>query len=143
VRWRSTLIVLVALLAGCGTPPPGPGTVTENYVTNVAQGDFASACAALDAKTRQSLGRYMRSRAPCRVLLARCFPTQASVLQNDQLQLYYSNVNVTLSGSTARVQTSGTAVANRIRRVTLAQERGMWRLTSYGEERCQRSKRRQ
>jgi hypothetical protein len=136
VRRRLTPIALFLALAGCGTPPPGPGTVTENYVTNVAQGDFVSACATLDARTRGRLSSYMRSRAPCRVLLARCFPTRASDLQKDQLQLYYSNVNVVLSGSTARVQTSGTAVANRIRRVTLAQERGVWRLTSYGEEKC-------
>jgi hypothetical protein len=138
LRWLGLSIALVAVLAACGTPPPGPGTVASNYVTNIAQGDFAGACGSLDARARQSRQTYMRSRATCPVLLARCFPTQANQVNKDQLQLYYSNVNVTETGSKAEVQTSGTAVANRIKLVTLAERQGTWQLTSYGKQKCRR-----
>ena len=84
----------------------------------------------------------MRSRSPCRTLLAQCFPTQANQINKDQLQLYYSNVNVIENGSRAEVQTSGTAVANRVKLVTLAQRSGVWRLTSYGKEKCRQAGRR-
>jgi len=58
------------------------------------------------------------------------------VLKRDQVQLFYSSVQERISGSHASVATSGTAVANRVRRVTLVRRQGVWQLTSYGQQRC-------
>jgi len=129
-------LALALLLAGCNMPPPSAGTVAENYVMQVAEGNYPAACALLDAHARHDLGVAMKSSAGCADLLARCLPTNASVLQHDQAQLFYANINVTVVGARATVLTSGTAVARRIREVTLAKEHGHWLLTSYGEQRC-------
>jgi hypothetical protein len=130
------LLGLMLSISGCNTPPPSPGAVAENYVMSVAEGNYAAACGLLDGHAAIALRKAMRSRAGCTTLLARCLPTNAAILRNDQAQLFYSNVNVTIAGTTATVKTSGTAVANRIREVTLAKERGRWLLTSYGRQRC-------
>src|SRR5205823_2853174 len=43
---RALLVIALAVAtAGCGTPPPAPGATAENYVTAVAGGDYAGACA--------------------------------------------------------------------------------------------------
>ncbi len=132
-----TIAVLAgALLSGCGHFPPSPGQITQNYVNAIAGGDYASACALLDAGAQAALKRSMRSTETCSALLARCLPSNASQLEKDQAQLFYSNVVTSVSGSKATVKTSGTAVANRIREVTLAKQKGQWMLTSYGRQDC-------
>jgi hypothetical protein len=136
-RIMVTLMVCMGVaLAGCGRGSTSPGEVTQNYVNAIAEGDYASACAALDDGARATLRRSMHSSAGCRVLLARCLPSNTAQLAKDQAQLFYSNVVVSVSGNQATVKTSGTAVANRIREVTLTNDKGHWLLTSYGKQRC-------
>ncbi len=136
-RRTATALVLAAVaVAGCGRGSASPGEVTQGYVNAIAEGDYADACNALSSGAQAKLKRTMRSSEGCRVLLARCLPSNASQLAKDQAQLFYSNVVVSVSGNHATVNTSGTAVANRIRQVTLANENGHWLLTSYGKQKC-------
>jgi hypothetical protein len=136
LRRLAITLGLAAFLASCGQSQPSPGEIAQNYVNAVAEGNYAGACALLDGRAREALHTSTRSRAGCAALLARCLPTNASVLQKDQAQLFYANVEVTTDGPRAAVRTSGTAVARRIREVTLAKERGHWQLTTYGEVKC-------
>lgn len=129
-------LVLTGCLAGCGAPPPSPGEIAEGYITAVAEGNYANACALLDGHTRRALQAAMRSTAGCATLLARCLPTKATVLERDQTQLLYSNITSSVHGKRATVRTSGTAVARAIGEVTLVNDHGRWALTSYGKERC-------
>jgi hypothetical protein len=132
----ATVLALAALLAGCGNFPPSPAEVAQNYVDAIAGGDYASACSLLDVRSRNALKLWMRSQGGCPALLARCLPTNPSVLQHDQAQLFYANVASTVYGSAASVRVSGTAVADRIREVTLVKQGDHWILTSYGKQRC-------
>ena len=127
---------LAAAAAGCGTPPPSPGTLAENYVNALAAGNYAGACSILSGAAQQALRAAMKSSAGCSVLLARCLPTRATVLQRDQVQLFYSTVDERITGSRATVATSGTAVARRVKQVTLVRRHGVWQLISYGKQRC-------
>jgi hypothetical protein len=136
LRRAAITLVSAVLLAGCGQGQPSPGEIAQNYVTSIAEGNYAGACAALDGHAQQALRASMRSQAGCATLLARCLPTNASVLQKDQAQLFYANVEISTDGPNATVRTSGTAVAKKIREVTLAKTQGKWQLTSYGEVRC-------
>jgi hypothetical protein len=136
LRRVALAIGCAALLAACGQGAPSPGEIAQNYVTSIAEGNYADACSVLGGQAQQALRASMRSHAGCATLLARCLPTNASVLQNDQAQLFYANVEITTDGPNATVRTSGTAVAKKIREVRLAKTRGKWQLTSYGEVRC-------
>ncbi len=132
------LMACAACAAGCGSYPPSPGEIAQNYVTAVAQGDYVNACAQLDGRAREALSTALRSTAGCPGLLARCLPTKSTVLQRDQVQLLYANITTSIAGSRATVETSGTAVADRIHELTLAKAHGQWELTSYGRVRCRR-----
>jgi hypothetical protein len=136
LRRLAITLACAAFLVGCGQSQPSPGEIAQNYVTAIAEGDYVSACGALDGHAREMLHASMRSRAGCATLLARCLPTNASVLQNDQAQLFYATVETASDGPNATVRTSGTAVARKIHEVRLAKERGRWQLTTYGEVKC-------
>jgi hypothetical protein len=136
LRRVALILACAALLTACGQGTPSPGEIAQNYVTSIAEGNYANACSVLDGHAQEALRASMHSRAGCASLLARCLPTNASVLQNDQAQLFYADVQITTDGPNATVRTSGTAVAKKIRRVTLAKTQGKWELASYGEVRC-------
>jgi hypothetical protein len=140
LRRRTLVRVLVAGLAmaaaGCGTPPPGPAAIGQNYVNAIAAGNYAGACAILSPGAQRGLRAAMKSSAGCPALLARCLPTQETNLKRDQVQLFYSSVEQRVAGSHATVSTSGTSVADRVKQLSLVRRRGIWELTSYGEERC-------
>src|SRR5262249_10107953 len=136
LRRIAVIVACAGFVAGCGQGQPSPGEIAQNYVTAIAEGNYAGACGALDNQARSALKQSMRSRDGCATLLARCLPTNASVLQKDQAQLFYANVETSTFGSSATVRTSGTAVAKRIREVRLAKEQGHWQLTTYGEVKC-------
>ena len=129
------LVVLLAptvLAAGCGSSAPTPGEIAQNYVNALAQGNYASACAQLGRRAEATLVRRYGARVPCRAVLAHCLPNQAAVAKRDQTQLLFATVVTRISGRHAYVQLSGTAVARRIKQVTLTRRHGSWQLTSYG-----------
>ncbi len=55
------------------------------------------------------------------------------MLKKDQTQLLYATVDISIDGAKASAQVSGTPVADAIKHFTLAEQRGNWTLTSYGQ----------
>lgn len=131
----TALLALLAGLAGCGSTsaPPGPYDVVSSYLSRIAEGNYSSACGLLDAGTRHALIRKMGSRTSCPKLFVRCLPSKATNINRDQAQLLYATILVATHHHRADVTVAGTAVARAIKRVTLAKERGTWKLTSYGD----------
>jgi hypothetical protein len=135
------VLALSVCMVGCGsgasTTPPVE--VVQNYLNALAAGNYPGACALLDNRTRASPARLGRGRVACATVFARCLPHTVTSLKRDQTQLFYSTVRVNAAGRKATATVSGTAVAKAIRHVTLAEERGNWRLTSFGKavDRCQ------
>jgi hypothetical protein len=119
-------------LAGCGSSAPTPGDIAENYVNTLASGDYASACGLLGGHAREALLRAYGARATCSQVFAHCLPNQATNLNQDQSQLLFANENISVTGHHASVAVSGTAVARRVKKVTLIEHKGNWQLNSYG-----------
>jgi hypothetical protein len=140
LRCAALLAVVAALAAGCGSgsSPPGPYDVVSNYLTQIAEGNYANACGLLDSGARDALIRKMGSRTTCSKLFVRCLPSQATNISRDQAQLLFATILVETHRRRANVTVAGTAVARAIKRVSLAKERGTWKLTSYGDalQRC-------
>lgn len=138
---RLVMLALAAALAGCGNANVvTPRDVAQNYAFQLAEGNFPQACALFDPAALRSLASG--SGGGCRSLLARCLPKSTTSLRRDETQLFYVNTDLQESGSRATVTVSGTAVARSVRRVSLADERGRWRLTSPGRgiDRCLRAR---
>jgi hypothetical protein len=120
--------------AGCGESQPPPVYAAINgYLNSLAAGNYASACGLLDSPARASLERSARSGGSCARALARCLPTRVQTLKQDQTQLLYANLDVSVHGSRASAAVGGTPVARAVRRVSLTRQGGRWKLTSYGE----------
>ena len=139
----AALPALAVFVAACGnSSAPGPGSVVSSYLSAVGVGNYANACRILDHSTRVSLETRSGRRTACAKVIARCLPNEATAFARDQTQQLYANVNLSFTnGSNVAVAVvSGTAVARTVKRVTLRQERGIWRLTSPGAsvERCRR-----
>lgn len=137
----AVLLAVVAGLAGCesGSAPPGPYDAVNNYLNQIAEGNYSGACGLLDSTTREALVKRMGSKTSCSKLFVRCLPSQATNISRDQSQLLFATIQVETHRRKADVAVGGTAVARAIKRVTLAKERGTWKLTAYGEalQRCQ------
>ncbi len=134
-------LAVVACVVGCGASTTTPPVeVVQNYLNQLGSGNYAGACSLLDKRARESSTRLARPRVTCEKRFARCLPHTVTSLPKDQTQLFYSNIQVTTSDSKATATVSGTAVARAIRHVTLSDERGNWKLTSYGQavDRCKR-----
>jgi hypothetical protein len=131
------LLAAVAALAGCesNSSPPGPYNVVSNYLSQIAEGNYANACGMLDTGVRDALVKKMGSRTSCSKLFVQCLPSKATNISRDQAQLLYATIQVATHhhNHKADVTVAGTAVARAIKRVTLAKERGTWKLTSYGD----------
>jgi hypothetical protein len=143
VSWLMSRVVgvlaLAACMVGCGASTTTPPVeVVQNYLNQLGAGNYPGACALLAKQARDSSERLAGARVSCEKLFARCLPDTVTSLPKDQTQLFYSNVQVKTTDSKASATVSGTAVARAIRHVTLAEERGNWKLTSYGEavDRC-------
>ncbi len=137
-------LVASASVAGCGgSGVVQPVEVAQNYVSAIADGYYPGACSLLDASVRAAMVASTGSHLACAALLAHCLPTRANV-STDQSQLLYVNTTSVAHGQRARVTLSGLPVARAIRRVTLADERNGWLLTSPGVAvtRCARRLRR-
>lgn len=129
------LVVVAALAvcaAGCGqSTAVSPVDAAQNYVNAIATGYYPGACALLDGGTRHAMLASTGSRIGCSALLARCLPVRTQQ-SSDQSQLLYVNTEFSVHGRRAQVTVSGLPVARAIRRVTLADERTRWLLTSPG-----------
>jgi hypothetical protein len=129
------LVAVVALaVVGCGesqTPPVY--AAVDGYLTSLAQGNFSGACAHLNGAGRHSLARATGSRKSCVKIFDRCLPDRVRTDSKDQTQLNYATVDITTHGATGSATVAGTAVARVVKRVTLAKEGRIWKLTSYGE----------
>ncbi|MGZ6690219.1 MAG: hypothetical protein ACXVHQ_22395 [Solirubrobacteraceae bacterium] len=136
-------LALVLCVVGCGessTTPPVD--VVQNYLNDLGAGNYAAACALLDKRTREAPLKSARPRITCATVFARCLPDNVTRLTRDQTQLLYASIQVNVAGDTGSANVSGTAVARAIRKVTLANESGNWKLTSYGQavHQCRLSK---
>jgi hypothetical protein len=133
MRRCAAALTLSACLTGCGTYPPSPVEIAENYVNALGEGNYAGACGMLDSGTRESLTTSSNSHGSCTSVFARCLPREIVSLKRDQTQLLYANEQATITGSEADVAVSGTAVAAEIKQVKLVKERGNWMVSSYGK----------
>lgn len=139
------MLALVLAVIGCGessTTPPVD--VVQSYLNDLGAGEYASACALLDKRTREAPLKSARPRITCPKVFVRCLPNNVIRLTHDQTQLLYASIQLNVNGNKATADVSGTAVARAITRVTLAEQRGVWKLTSYGQavHRCRLTKRR-
>ncbi|MGZ4196270.1 MAG: hypothetical protein ACXVEW_06455 [Solirubrobacteraceae bacterium] len=136
-------LALAVCAVGCGessTTPPVD--VVQNYLNDVGAGNYAAACALLDKRTREAPLKSVRPRITCATVFARCLPDNVTRLTRDQTQLLYASIEMNVTGDKASANVSGTAVARAIRKVTLAEQQGNWKLTSYGRavQRCRPAK---
>jgi hypothetical protein len=108
----------------------------QNYLNAVGAGNYSAACAMLDSRTREAPLKSARAggvRITCPKVFVRCLPDKVLRLARDQTQLFYASIDLNVTGKTASGAVSGTAVARALRTVTLANESGTWKLTSYGQ----------
>jgi hypothetical protein len=135
-------LALVVLAVGCGEAPTPPFEVVQNYLNYVGAGNYAGACALLDKRTREAPLQSVRPRITCPKVFLRCLPDNVIRLARDQTQLLYASIQINTNGDKATADVSGTAVARALRKVTLSNEAGNWKLTSYGQavHRCRLSK---
>lgn len=142
----AALMAAVVALAGCesNSSPPGPYNVVSNYLTQIAEGNYSNACGLLDPGVRDALIKRMGSRTTCSKLFVKCLPSKATNISRDQAQLLYATIQVATRQHRSDATVAGTAVARAIKRVTLAKQRGTWKLTSYGDalRRCPQKKHR-
>lgn len=126
--------MLAFLVVACGSTAPTPVDVVNNYLSGLAEGNYAGACAMLSPQARAALQTSTGLRAPCHTVFARCLPNKATILNKDQSQLFYATISITGQGSSAvDAKVSGTAVADVLKEITLEQVRGNWQLSSYGK----------
>jgi hypothetical protein len=128
------VLMLAAVVAACGSTAPTAYSVVDNYLKAIGEGNYVNACGLLDHTARGAL------HGPCETVFAHCLPNQARASAHDQTQQLYANIDLMTTGKTAVALVSGTAVARTVKRVTLADQGGNWRLTSAGEklQRCRR-----
>lgn len=127
-------ICLAAGLAACGEQsPPAATLAVQSYLTALAEGNYGSACALIDGRTRRRVARSLGRRVSCPGVFHRCLPDKAQVPRHDQSQLLFADVQVSIHGRSATGIVGGTVVAAAIRRVSLAEEGRHWWLTSYGQ----------
>lgn len=129
-----TATCLAVCLAGCGgSGQPPVYSNTYGYLTDLANGNFTGACSLLDGHARSALERSAGHRVSCTRAFALCLPSRAQVATQDQSQLLYATVVLNVHGSKAVAELKGTPVADALRHLTLAKERGLWKLSSYGD----------
>jgi hypothetical protein len=138
------VLAMVAAIAACGESPTPPSETVQNYLNAVGAGNYVNACGFLDAGAREALVRSAPMGSTCAGIFRSCLPHKTIVLNQDQTQLLYANIDVSTSGSNAAATVSGTLVATELKQVTLRDEKGVWMLTGFGQaiERCRLSRHR-
>ena len=139
-RSSASVVMIGAALAAAGgaagcesnSVPPGPYNIVSSYLSQIAEGNYQGACRLLDPHARSSLIKAKHARVSCPAMFSRCLPNRVINANHDQSQLLYATIVVTEGRSRAHVAVSRTAVARAIREVSLAKDRGNWKLTSYG-----------
>lgn len=126
-------LVLGAYIAGCGESASPAVDAVQSYMSALGEGDYSSACSMIDTQTRKSMLHRMPPRTTCPSVFRRCLPNRTTILNKDQTQLLYANIDITVDGSKAKAAMGGTAVGKALKHVTLSDERGVWRLTSFGQ----------
>jgi hypothetical protein len=132
VSRAAVLLIVVVVVAGCGGSGPVPSDPVQNYLSDLAEGNYGGACAQLDRPARDTLLRLRRSRGSCTRVFTACLPNSAITPNKDQSQLLYATVEVNQNGARGDATVSGTPVARAVKEVSLAKENGTWKLTSYG-----------
>ena len=137
-------LALAAFAVGCGEAPTPPFDVVQSYLNDLGAGNYAGACGLLDKRAREAPLKSARPRIDCAKVFVRCLPDNVIRLAHDQTQLLYASIDLNVSGDKASAVVGGTVVARAIKKVTLANEAGTWKLTSYGQavHRCRLTKRR-
>jgi hypothetical protein len=141
----AALLALVLGVVACGessTTPPVD--VVQNYLNDVGAGNYTGACALLDKHARDAPLKGAKGRITCAKVFVRCLPNNVIHLARDKTQLFYASIQLNVNGDKASADVSGTEVARAIKKVTLSNERGNWKLTDYGQavNRCRLTKRR-
>jgi hypothetical protein len=138
---HAAALATAVVAAACGnSSPPGPGSVVQSYLNALGEGNYASACGLLASSTRASLENRTGRHVGCPTVFARCLPNEATAFARDQTQQLYANIEFGYLGKGGSAAVTGTAVAKTVKRVTLREVRGTWRLTSPGAtlEHCRR-----
>ena len=114
----------------------------QNYLNDIGAGNYDGACGLLDKRARDAPLKSAKPRITCAKVFVRCLPDNVIRLARDQTQLLYASIQLNVTGKTASATVGGTVVARAIRNVTLADQQGIWKLTSYGQavNRCRLSK---
>jgi len=128
-----TALALCVLATSCGESPTPPFAVVQNYLNDIGAGNFAAACGLLDKTAREAPLKAAKPRITCAKVFVRCLPDNVIRLAHDQTQLLYASIRLNITGHTASAALGGTTVARAIRNVTLADQQGIWKLTSYGQ----------
>jgi hypothetical protein len=128
-----TALALSVLTTSCGESPTPPFAVVQNYLNDIGAGNYAAACGLLDKSAREAPLKAAKPRVTCAKVFVRCLPDNVIRLTHDQTQLLYASIQLNVTGKTATASVGGTVVARAIRNVTLAEQQGTWRLTSYGQ----------
>jgi hypothetical protein len=142
VRRAAGLIALALCVAACGESATPPVDVVQNYLNDLGAGNYAAACGLLDKRARDAPLKSAKPRVTCAKVFVRCLPDNVIRLAHDQTQLLYASIQLNVTGTTASASVGGTVVARAIRNVTLAEQQGIWKLTSYGQavSRCRLAK---
>jgi hypothetical protein len=142
MRRAAGLIALALCIAACGESPTPPFQVVQNYLNDIGAGNYDGACGLLDKRARDAPLKSAKPRITCAKVFVRCLPDNVIRLARDQTQLLYASIQLNVTGKTASATGGGTVVARAIRNVTLTDQQGIWKLTSYGQavNRCRLSK---
>jgi hypothetical protein len=128
-----TAALAAALLVGCGEAKSPPDLVAVNsYLNALAEGNYSNACGLLEPGTEAALIKSAGKRISCPEAFHRCLPDSALIPKQDQSQLLYATVDLTVTGKRALASVAGNPVARAVQRVTLAKHGQLWKLTSYG-----------
>lgn len=133
LRPLTVAVAVAALLAGCGEAKTPPDLVAVNsYLNALAEGNYSNACNLLVPGTEAALIKSTGKRVSCPEAFHRCLPDSALIPKQDQSQLLFATVDLSVVGKKGSATVAGNPVARVVHRVTLVKQGQIWKLTSYG-----------